>query len=84
MRITNIVLSALLVSSIVGEPALAAANDSKEQQKSEQEKRRPQPTRRAPPKKEEKGGGFAIHPSTRKSDGSGSNWLSGNHGRWSF
>jgi hypothetical protein len=79
-----VLLSALLVSSVLAEPAFAAASGTT-QQKSEQQKRRPQTVRRPAPKQDDKSGGFAIHSANSKNKSSG-NWLRENQGRrgWSF
>jgi Ni/Co efflux regulator RcnB len=89
MRRVNMVLSALLISSMIGGPALAAATtpqQQKEQQKQQTQQQRRQQTaaQRQGSTKDEKGAGFAIHPTQRKSNSS--NWLSGGHAQqgWSF
>lgn len=82
MRIANIVLSALLVSSLAGGPAFAAATNSNTPPQKKQQNT--QVIRRAPPK-DAPNGGFTVH-APKNSSTNSSSWLYGKNKRsgWSF
>ena len=92
MRRFNVIMSAMLIGSMLGGPALAAErkNAYEKQQKIQQQKEiRREAARETPRQKPENGPTLNIHPGGGKKGESSSSWLSGGggghrDGPWSF
>jgi len=91
MRRCYLIMSAMLIGSMLGGPAIAAekATPAEKQQKIQAQKEARREAATAAPhdnQKPEKSGGLSIHPGGKKSQGS-SSWFSGGghrEGGWSF